>query len=154
MNRLALVAVLFLSSLALAQVGSNDTAAIPGATPVILATVPASTVCVTANAASGAQATATIGAVTGQFFYVTYIAVSYAAIVAPVATLVSTTTTNFPGTFTMAQVMAAAVGESTRQIQFAMPIKSALAGVATVVTGNAGVTSISQNIRICGYYAR
>lgn len=154
MTRLALFASLLLSSFAFAQVGSNDTASLPGATPVILATVPASTLCVTSNVAAGSQAIATVPALPGQFFYVTYIGVAYGAIVAPVATLVTTTTTNFPGSFVMAQVVAAAVGETTRQMQFAMPIKSAAAGVATTITGNAAVTSVSQNIRFCGYYAK
>lgn len=124
-----------------------------GSTLVSVTSMQAATTCITAAAAAGSQATATVPALAGQFFYVTHLDIAYSAIAAPAATLMAATTTNFPGSFTVSQPMQAAVGDNQRLFAFTTPVKSAAAGTATVVTGNAGVASISQNIRICGFYA-
>ncbi len=125
----------------------------PGATPVAVTSQQAGTICTVSAAAAGSQATATIAGVAGLYFYVTWLDISYSAIAAPSATLMAATTTNFPGSFTVSQPMQAAVGDNVRSFPFTVPLKTAAPGTATVVTGNAGVTSISQNIRLCGFYA-
>ena len=151
MKKLALVVALVVSVIALGD--GNVPSNTPNATPVAIISQAAGTTCVTAVAAAGSQATATVPGIAGQFFYITWLDITYSAIAAPAATLMATTTTNFPGTFTVSQPMQAAVGDSARSFSLAIPLKSAVVGTATVVTGNAGVTSISQNIRICGFYA-
>jgi hypothetical protein len=150
MKRLALLCLMF-SVIALAD--GNVPSNTPGATPVAVTSTQAGTICANSAAAAGAQATATINGVAGLYFYVTWLDITYSAIAAPAATLMLATTTNFPGAFTVSQPMQAAVGDNVRSFPFTVPLKTAAAGTATVVTGNAGVTSISQNIRLCGFYA-
>jgi hypothetical protein len=146
------LAALLVAGIALAD--GNDTSNTPGATPVNVVSSQAGTICTVSAAAAGAQAIATINGVAGFYFYVTWLDITYSAIAVPAATLMATTTTNFPGTFTVSQPMQAAVGDNARAFPFTVPLKTAAAGTATVVTGNAGVTSISQNIRLCGFYAK
>lgn len=150
-KKLALVSLL-LATFVLAD--GNAPLNTPGATTVAITAQQATTTCVTANAAAAAQATATVPAVQGQFFYVTLVEVAYSAIAAPAATLLATTTTNFPGTFSVSQAMQAAVGENRVSYSFGSGgLKSSAASTATVITGNAGVASISQSIKLCGFYA-
>lgn len=133
--------------------GNNPTNT-PGSTPVSVTSQQSATTCITSAAAAAAQAIATVPAVSGQYFYVTWLDITYSAIAAPSATLMAATTTNFPGSFTVSQPMQAAVGDNQRQFNFGPGgLKSAAPGTATVVSGNAGVAAISQNIRICGFYA-
>lgn len=131
----------------------NVTSNVPGATAVAITSQQASTICVVSAVAAGSQAVATINGVAGLYFYVTWLDITYSAIAAPSATLMAATTTNFPGTFTVSQPMQAAVGDNQRAFDFTTPLKTATSGANTVVTGNAGVPSISQNIRLCGFYA-
>lgn len=149
MNRIVTLLCL-LSAVAFAD--GNIPTNTPGSTPVAITSMQAATTCVTSAAAAGSQAIVTVPAVNGQFFYVTHLEVSYSAIAAPAATLMATTTTNF-GSFTLSQAMQAVVGENRVIYAFATPVKSAVAGTATVLTGNAGVTSISQSHKLCGFYA-
>lgn len=147
---LAIAAILLLATFAKAD--GN----VPGqfaSTLVSITSMQASTTCVVSAAAAAAQAIATVPAVSGQFFYITHLEITYSAIAAPAATLMVTTTSNIPGSLTVSQPMQAAVGDSVRTMAFTTPIKSSVVGTAVVVTGNAGVTSISSNIRICGFYA-
>jgi hypothetical protein len=147
----AVLAALLVSGLVFAD--GNVPSNTPGATPVAVTSTQAGTICVVSAVAAGSQATATINGVAGLYFYVTWLDITYSAIAAPSATLMATTTTNFPGTFTVSQPMQAAVGDNARSFPFTVPLKTAAAGTNTVVTGNAGVASISQNIRLCGFYA-
>ena len=151
--RIAILVVSLLSSAALAY-GDNP-ATTPGVvTPVVVVASQATNVCVTANAAAGAQATVTIPAVPGQFFYATLVESSYSAIAAPVATLMTTTSTNLTASFSIQQAMQAAVGENRVIYTFpAAPLKSTTVGTATTLVGNAGVAAISQSLKACGFYA-
>ena len=149
-KKLALASLL-LSALVLAD--GNVPGNTPGSTAVAITSNQAANTCVTANAAAAAQATATVPALAGMFFYVTLIEVSYSAIAAPAATLMTTTSTNVSGSFSVQQAMQAAVGENRVIYPFAVPLKSSAIATATVLTGNAGVASISQSIKLCGFYA-
>jgi hypothetical protein len=155
MKRLATFAALLFIAIGVkvALADGNVPSNTPTATPVAVTSQQAGTICTVSAAAAGSQATATINGVAGLYFYVTWLDITYSAIAAPAATLMAATTTNFPGTFTVSQPMQAAVGDNQRAFSFAIPLKTAAAGTNTVVTGNAGVTSISQNIRLCGFYA-
>ena len=95
----AVLAAIFVASLALAD--GNVPSNMPGATPVAVTSMQAGTICVVSAAAAGSQATATINGVAGLYFYITWLDITYSAIAAPAATLMATTTTNFPGTFTV-----------------------------------------------------
>ena len=145
----AMLALLAFDTYADGNVPSNT----PNATPVAVTSQQSATICAHAAAAANAQAVATINGVAGMYFYITYVESTYSAIAAPAATLMATTPTNFPGTFGFSQPMQAAVGDNSRTVQFAIPLKSASPGVATVVTGNGAVASISQNMKLCGFYA-
>lgn len=149
----AILVALFVAGLALAD--GNDPTTNPQATPVAIYSQQATTNCVHNAAAAGAQATATVNACgPGLFFYVTLVESTYSAIAAPAATLMATTTTNFTTSFGASQAMQAAVGENSRIWTFAVPLKTAAANTATTVVGNAGVTSISENVKLCGFCAK
>lgn len=150
MKKLALL-LLFISVAVFAD-GNNPTNT-PGATPVAVVASQASTTCISAAGAAGAQATATVPAVSGQFFYVTYLEIEYGAIAAPSATLLATTSSNLPGSLVWNDAAPATTFQHDISMSFTVPLKSSAAGIATVVTGNAGVASISQRINICGFYA-
>lgn len=152
MKRLALLCCL-LAVPALAD--GNDPTTLPSATPVALISSQATTNCVHAAAAAGAQATVTVNACgAGLYFYVTLIESTYSAITAPAATLMATTSSNFTTSMGFSQPMQAAVGDNSRVLTFPVPLKTAAANTATTLVGNAGVTSISENMKLCGFCAK
>jgi hypothetical protein len=149
MKKLAAVLAVLVAAIAMADGNVPQN----GSTPVAISSNQAATTCVVSSVASGSQATATVPAVAGQFFYVSFIEIQYGAIAAPAATLLSTTSTNLPGALSWSVAFPAAVGNFDNALTFTVPIKSSVVGTATVITGNAGVTSISENIKVCGFYA-
>ena len=151
MKKFALLLSLF--SLA-AFADGNDLTTNPQATQVAIISIQAATTCVQSSVAAGSQAVATVPAVPGQFFYLTSLAVQLNAIAAPVATLMTTTSTNLPGAIGVSQAMQAAVGSAFYSEAFAVPLKSSLANTATVVSGATGLANVSQLIRVCGFYAK
>lgn len=146
----ALLSLLSLAALA----DGNDSSNTPGATPVFVTASQAATDCVESNVAAAAQAVATVPARAGQFFYVTNIEVTLIAIAAPVATLMATTSSNLPGAFSVRQAVQAVVGTQTTQIMLNLPLKASVANTAVVLTGPTGLANVSQNIRVCGFYAK
>lgn len=138
----------------IARADGNIPSSIPGSTPVYIVASQATTNCVHAAAAANAQATATLPSCgAGQYAYITLIESTYSAIAAPSATLMATTTTNFTTSMGFSQPMQAAVGESSRILYFNPPLKTQSAATPTTVVGNAGVASISENMKICGFCA-
>jgi hypothetical protein len=157
MKRLATFAALLFVAIGVkvALADGNDPTTLPSATPVYVVASQGSTTCASNAAAAAAQATATINACpAGQFFYITYAESAYSAIAAPAATLMATTSTNIPGSFGWSQPMQAAVGDNIRTASFAVPLKTSTAATATTLVGNAGVASISQNMKLCGFCAK
>jgi hypothetical protein len=151
MKKLVALTLFLLAAVVLAD--GNVPTNTPGATAVAVTANQAATTCVSNAAAAAAQATATVPAVAGQFFYVTMLEIQYGAIAAPTATLLATTSSNLPGSPTWNDAAPAATFQHDLVIPFMVPLKSSVVGTATVITGNTGVASISQNIKLCGFYA-
>lgn len=148
----AVLAALLVAGLALGD--GNVMTNIPNATPVAVVSIQASTNCIHTAAAAGAQAIATVPSCgAGFYFYVTYAESCYSAIAAPAATLMATTSTNIPTSFGWSQPMQAVVGDSCRSASFPLGLKTTSPATATVLTGNAAVTSISENMKLCGFCA-
>lgn len=148
----AVLAALVVAGVALAD--GNDPSNYPGATPVFVTAVQAANVCVESNVAANAQAIATVPVVAGLSFYVTSVTVILNAIAAPVATLMATTSTNLPGSYSVRQAVQAVVGTQLYVDTLNVPLKSSASGTAVVLTGPAALANVSQNIRICGFYAK
>ncbi len=123
-----------------------------GATPIAVVSNQAASFCVENPVAAGSASVATVPAQSGLYFYVTNISVALNAIAAPVATLMPTTSTNLPGAFSIRMAVQAAVGNFLWTEAFSVPLKSSVVGTATVLTGTA-LANVSQNIRVCGFYA-
>lgn len=157
MKRLATLAVLFSLAIGVkvALADGNDPTTLPSSTPVYVVASQATTNCNHQAAAAGSQATVTINACgAGLYFYITAVESTYSAIAAPAATLMATTSTNIPGSFGFSQPMQAAVGDNSRMMSFPVPLKTTTANTATTLVGNAGVASISQNMKLCGFCAK
>lgn len=103
--------------------------------------------------AAGSQATVTVPALSGYYCYIVSIELYMAAIAAPAATLMQTTTTNLNAK-SWRHAMQAAVGADRVTFTPSAPLKCQAIGTAATVVGNAGVTSISQQISVTYYYAQ
>lgn len=124
-----------------------------GAAPVAIMSIQAATSCTESAVAAASQSVVTIPALSGNYFYITSITVVLNAIAAPVATLMATTTTNVPGSYTVRQAVQAAVGTQQYVDTLNIPLKSSVVGTAVVFTGPTGLANVSQHIRVCGFYA-
>lgn len=124
-----------------------------GAAPVSVVSIQAATTCVESAVAAASQAVVTVPALSGQYFYITSITVVLNAIAAPAATLMATTTTNVPGSYTVRQAVQAAVGTQQYIDTLNVPLKASVVGTAVVFTGPTGLANVSQHIRVCGFYA-
>lgn len=137
----------------IARADGNDPSSTPGVTSVYVAASQAATVCVESNVAAGSATSTTVPAVAGQYFYITSITSMLNAIAAPAATLYPTTSSNVPGSFSVRQAVQAAVGSFDHNECFSVPLKTSVAGTATVFTGTA-LANVSAMFRVCGFYAK
>lgn len=155
MKRYGLMLLSLLLFSVLVRADGNDPTTNLSSTAVYIVASQATTSCVHTAAAANGQAIVTIPACgAGSYFYITYVESTYSAIAAPAATLMATTSTNIPTSFGFSQPMQAAVGDNSRTVAFAVPLKTTLANTATVLTGNAAVAAISQNMKLCGFCAK
>jgi hypothetical protein len=119
------------------------------------APLPASTLAVTALSAAATTVTATLPLVTGQFHYITSIAISRSCTGAITGTaLLAVTTTNLPGSLAWTSGNACAVGSTNQDMamSFSSPLKSSVAGTATtLVAPSAG--ALGQYRLTVTYYA-
>lgn len=146
--------VLILALLAVpAFADGNDPSTSPLATPVVVMSQQAATVCVESTVAAGSATSTTVPAVAGTYFYITNISSMINAIAAPVATLYPTTSSNVPGSYSVRQAAQATVFNNVYTETFSTPLKTSVAGTATVFTGTV-LANVSASFRVCGFYAK
>lgn len=123
-----------------------------GAAPVSIVSNVAATLCVESVVAAGSAISATVPALSGNYFYITNISNSINAIAAPAATLYPTTSSNVPGSYSIRQAAQATVFNINFVEAFPIPLKSSVVGTAVVFTGTA-LANVSAGFRVCGFYA-
>src|SRR5216684_8705584 len=110
--------------------------------------------CTGVQTASGAtQQTVTITPAANQFVYICTVEVISVAVVLPVASALTTTTTNLNGMKWFGGLTAAAGIVDKVNFYPAMPLKSATVGAAVTVVSNAAITNVNYNITVTYYLA-
>lgn len=107
--------------------------------------------------ATNAQVTATVAAVANQYFYVTSIFMQNCMDATGAAIpLVAWTTANLPGnpTFIANAASAASTCAVPILLNFTTPLKSLIPGTAVTLTSPSGISHVSFNGWITGYYGQ